>query len=103
MGYSNEADSPTGSMPAYSATLDAYQSTGNRWFILGVMLLAVMAAAVFTVRHDPMAIAALFFAIAAVLRTVPPIIDARQRLIRGSDSSNCDQAASAEMGDCSAL
>jgi len=66
-----------------SARVAAFESSGRRWFALGAILLAIMGVAVWTVRRDPLAISALFFAIAAILRVVPTIIDARRRLLDG--------------------
>jgi len=63
-----------------------FDSSGRRWFILGVLLLVIMGAAVWTVRHDPLAISALFFAIAAILGTVPKIMIARARILYGHPS-----------------
>lgn len=63
-----------------------FDSSGRRWFILGVLLLVIMGAAVWTVRHDPLAISALFFAIAAILGTVPKIMVARARILYGHPS-----------------
>ena len=51
--------------------------SGGRWFILGETLLAVMGLAVWAARHDPIAISTLLFGIAAVLRSVPKIIQER--------------------------
>lgn len=67
---------------------DHYESTGWRWTGLGVLLLAIMFAAVYTCRHDPIAISGLFFAIAAILHAVPPIIEARQRLVSSRTSQH---------------
>lgn len=70
--------------PIPESTLRAlFDSSGRRWFILGVLLLVIMGAAVWTVRHDPLAISALFFAIAAILGTVPKIMIARARILYG--------------------
>jgi hypothetical protein len=60
-----------------------FDSSGRRWFKLGAMLLVIMGVAVWTVRRDPIAISALFFAIAAILKTVPTIMDARTRTLYG--------------------
>jgi len=73
--------------PIPESTLRAlFDSSGRRWFILGVLLLVIMGAAVWTVRHDPLAISALFFAIAAILGTVPKIMIARARILYGHPS-----------------
>ena len=61
----------------------AFESSGRRWFILGVMLLVVMGMAVWSVRHNPFSISGLFFAIAAILGTVPKIMEARARILFG--------------------
>ena len=60
-----------------------YESSGRRWFTLGVVLLAIMGVAVWTVRRDPIAISALFFAIAAILKVVPEIMRARTGIVHG--------------------
>jgi hypothetical protein len=70
-----------------------YDSSGRRWFILGAMLLTVMGIAVWTVRHDPLAISTLFFAIAAILGTVPSIMEARNRFLHGGGGSRTESAA----------
>jgi hypothetical protein len=57
-----------------------WDKSGRRWFILGVMLLFDMGMAVWAVRRNPLAIAALFIAVAAVLRTVPGIMIQRNPL-----------------------
>jgi hypothetical protein len=51
--------------------------SGRRWFILGETLLVVTGVAVWAARHDPIAISTLLFGIAAVLRSVPKIIQER--------------------------
>ena len=53
--------------------------SGARWFVLGETLLAVMGLAVWAARHNPLAISALMFGIAAVLRSIPRIIQERTR------------------------
>lgn len=81
-----------------------YESSGRRWFTLGVILLVIMGVAVWTVRHDPIAISALFFAIAAILKVVPEIMRARNGIVHGpmrpeSDARPADpQPADSEHG-----
>lgn len=58
-----------------------FESSGRRWFILGAALLVIMGAAVWAVHRDPVAISALFLAIAVILRTVPRIMEARARTL----------------------
>lgn len=62
---------------------ELYDISGRRWFTLGIMLLIIMGCAIWTVRHDPLAISALFIAIAAILRTVPQIMQARMAMLFG--------------------
>jgi hypothetical protein len=82
-----------------AATLQAlYDSSGRRWFTLGAMLLIIMGCAVWTVRHDPLAISALFFAIAGILRTVPKIMEARKTMLHGASHPGPDDAAAAAAG-----
>jgi hypothetical protein len=76
-----------------------YESAGTHWYYLGLLLLVIMGAAVFTVRHDPLAISAIFVAIAGILRAVPSIIDARNRPICGRNFSNVGPAPSTGSGD----
>jgi hypothetical protein len=76
-----------------------YESAGRHWCWLGLFLLVIMGAAVFTVRHDPLAISAIFVAIAGILRAVPSIIDARNRPIYGRNFSNVGSAPSTDSGD----
>lgn len=65
-----------------SPLLTLIDASGRRWFLLGTMLLTVMALAVWAAHRDPLAISGLFFAIAAILRTVPKIIQERTRILR---------------------
>lgn len=76
---------PAHTRPLPPAVLRAmYESSGRRWFTLGAILLAIMGVAVWTVRHDPIAISALFFAIAAILKVVPEIMRARSEIVYGN-------------------
>lgn len=55
--------------------------SGRRWFTLGLVLLTIMGLAVWAAHRDPVAISALFFAIAAILRAVPKIMEERARIL----------------------
>lgn len=82
---------PPHTRPLPAAVLRAmYESSGRRWFTLGTMLLAIMGVAVWTVRRDPIAISALFFAIAAILKVVPEIMRARNGILFGATRPGSD-------------
>ncbi|HLK43842.1 MAG TPA: hypothetical protein VKV34_10915 [Thermoleophilia bacterium] len=73
-------------MPRVSADtlpplLKVINISGRRWFILGLVLLTIMGLAVWAAHRDPVAISALFFAIAAILRAVPKIMEERARIL----------------------
>jgi hypothetical protein len=85
MAIRSQRNDPPPRRPIPVATLSSlFDSSGRRWFILGSLLLVIMGVAVWTVRRDPLAISALFFAIAAILGTVPKIMEARARILYGT-------------------
>lgn len=86
-------DTPPAACSIPASTLRSlYDSSGWRWFVLGAMLLVIMGVAVWNVRRDPVAIAALFFAIAAIIGRVPKIMEARTDLLYRSPRSGAEPA-----------
>ena len=66
--------------------------SGRRWFFLGAMLLTIMGIAIWAAHRDPLAISALFFAIAAILRAVPKIMEERARILHEIERHDAKQA-----------
>jgi hypothetical protein len=89
----SRSDQRAASRLTADARRSLFDSSGRRWFRLGTMLLVIMGVAVWTVRRDPIAISALFFAIAAILKTVPTIMDARTRTLYGDAPPDSGDAA----------
>lgn len=76
----------------FSPLLKLVNASGRRWFLLGAMLLIIMGLAVWAAHRDPLAISGLFFAIAAILRTVPKIIEESARCLREIQGQDTGQA-----------